>query len=167
MTSTRPPNLVARSNESIRHVTMQVLGIMSDRGRTNAAKVVVRALWMLSLLAVVVGSLLAANSAPMRLIAELSINDKIQHFAAYSLLVLLPTLHERQSIVALAVAGALLMGVGLEFAQLYSPGRTFDLLDMRADAFGVSMGLTAGIPLRRAARRWFDGYSAAKDTCDS
>ena len=40
------------------------------------------------------------------------------------------------------------MGIGLEFGQLYSPGRTFEVADMVADALGVCFGLGFGIPAR-------------------
>ena len=40
------------------------------------------------------------------------------------------------------------LGIALEFAQLHV-GRDFEIGDMVADAVGVSVGLAAGIPLRK------------------
>ncbi len=114
---------------------------------------ILRIVWGLWAIAVIVGSLLPGSSEPMRLLDSLQISDKLEHFGAYAVLVFLPAIHERMWVVAIVAAGALLLGVGLEFGQLHVPLRTFDIADMVADACGVSMGLTIGIPMRPVARR--------------
>jgi VanZ family protein len=107
-----------------------------------------RILWLASLAAVIVGSLLPASSAPMRMVGQLPVSDKLLHFAAYAVLAFLPALHERGPALALALVGAVSLGVALEFAQRLSPGRNFEIGDMLADACGVLCGLILALPLR-------------------
>jgi VanZ family protein len=99
-------------------------------------------------LVVVIGSLLPAQSAPIKALDLLGISDKLEHFLAYSFLAFLPAVHERWNFVVAAALGAIALGVGLEYGQLYSPGRSFEIADMAADAMGVCFGLIVGIPLR-------------------
>lgn len=84
----------------------------------------------------------------MRMLAQLGLSDKIEHFAAYSLMALLPAVHERSKLAVAAAIGAVTLGIGLEFGQLYSPGRSFEIADMIADALGVCSGLALGTRLR-------------------
>jgi VanZ family protein len=112
------------------------------------AKKLIRILWLTAILVVIVGSLLPGNSAPMRLLDRLHISDKFEHFLAYAVLTFLPTIHERRQLVIAAAIGALALGVGLEYAQLYSGWRDFEFRDMLADAVGVCTGAAAGIPMR-------------------
>jgi VanZ family protein len=107
---------------------------------------------LFAILVVVVGSLLPANSLPMRMLDQLQISDKIQHLGAYAALALLPAVHERWRFILVACFGLMAMGFGLEVGQLYSPGRSFDLADFAADAIGVGCGVSLAIPLRGAAR---------------
>jgi hypothetical protein len=46
-------------------------------------------------------------------------NDKIEHLTAYAFLAFLPRIHERWRFIAAAM-GAVVLGVALEFGQLYS-----------------------------------------------
>ena len=107
-----------------------------------------RLLWTVCLIAVVVGSLLPAGSAPMRALDKLDINDKVQHLLAYAVLAFLPALHERLRKLAVLLLIAAALGVLLEYGQLYSPGRTFDVHDMLADVLGIALGTAIGLPLR-------------------
>ena len=97
---------------------------------------------------VIVGSLLPPTSLPMRALDQFHINDKLEHGAAYAALAFLPAIHERQRFVIAAALGAVALGVALEFGQLYSGWRDFEIGDMVADAAGVCVGLGIGIPLR-------------------
>jgi VanZ family protein len=83
---------------------------------------------------------------------RLKINDKVEHFGAYAFLAFLPVIHERYRFVIAAAIGAILLGVALEFAQLYSGWRDFEVGDLVADAVGVVIGLLAGMPIRRLER---------------
>ena len=115
---------------------------------TEQRKGLLRFVWLLVVLAVVVGSLLPADSLPMQMLDRLRVGDKIQHFGAYATLAFLPAVHERWKFVVAVALAAVAMGVGLEFGQLYSPGRSFEVADMIADAMGVCFGLGIGIPVR-------------------
>lgn len=112
------------------------------------AKRLIRIVWFIAILVVVVGSLLPGDSTAMRLLDRLHISDKIEHCLAYAVLTFLPTIHERRRVVVGAALGALALGVGLEYAQLYSGWRDFEFRDMLADAVGVIIGASAGIPMR-------------------
>ena len=114
-------------------------------------KKLLRTLWLFGILIVTVGSLLPANSLAMRALDRLHINDKIEHFAAYAILVFLPVIHERPRFAIAATIGAAALGVGLEFGQLYSGWRDFEIGDMVADAAGVCFGLVVGVPVRSTA----------------
>lgn len=108
-----------------------------------------RVIWGLGVAVVIIGSLLPASSGPLRLLAHLRISDKVIHFFAYAALAFLPAMHERlRTVFGLAVALSA-VGVLLEFGQLESPGRSFEVADMLADAAGVLLGVTAGLPWRR------------------
>jgi hypothetical protein len=47
-------------------------------------------LWLLALAVVVTGELLPGYSAPMRWVGATHVNDKMLHFAAYTLLAFIP-----------------------------------------------------------------------------
>ena len=107
-----------------------------------------RVVWSLAILAVVIGSLLPAHSLPMRMLDQLKISDKIEHFGAYALLAFLPAIHERMQRVLAAALCIAALGVGLEFGQRYAPGRSFEIADIIAEGLGIGFGLAVGIPLR-------------------
>lgn len=119
--------------------------IVDSSGRT---KRLLRALWLAGIFIVVVASLLPADSLPMRALDRLHINDKLEHFAAYAVLAFLPAVHERKWFIVAAAVGAVALGIALEFGQLFSGWRDFEVGDMIADAVGVCFGLASGIPLR-------------------
>jgi VanZ family protein len=93
------------------------------------------------------GSLLSANSIPIRLLSRLDINDKLEHSLAYLILAFLPAIHERRKFMVAAAVGAVLLGVILEYGQAFT-GRDFEIGDMVADAGGVALGLVCGLLLR-------------------
>lgn len=116
---------------------------------TPAQRQGVRILWVCALVVVVAGSLLAPSSKPMELINELPISDKVEHFSAYFVLAFLPALHERARLAWWIAAGAVLLGIGLEYGQLYEAnGRDFEVLDMVADTAGVLVGMLLAWPFR-------------------
>ncbi len=107
-----------------------------------------RVLWIVALLLVIAGSLLPGSSLPIRELNYYHVNDKVLHFLAYGVLAFLPALHERRPALVGLVAAVVLIGVLLEFGQRWSPGRTFDLADMAANACGALCGLVLALPLR-------------------
>ena len=109
---------------------------------------------MLALVVAVVGSLLPSDSGPIEMLDSLSLSDKAEHYAVYALLMFLPALHERKGFVITAAIGALALGIALEFAQLYTGWRDFEVGDMIADLIGICFGLAVGIAMRPAANRF-------------
>jgi VanZ family protein len=75
------------------------------------------------------------------------------HFLAYAIIAVLPAIHERPVFSIFAGVAAVALGVALEYGQLYSPGRSFEVADMAADALGVSLGLLVGIPFHARIAR--------------
>jgi VanZ family protein len=116
--------------------------------RLILTKKLLRVAWLLAIVAVIVGSLLPPDSAPIRTLDALPFSDKFDHMGMYALLAFLPALHEETKAVWWMALGAVALGIALEFAQLYV-GRDFEIGDMIADALGVAVGLGAGLPLRK------------------
>ncbi|MBV8907261.1 MAG: VanZ family protein [Acidobacteriia bacterium] len=117
--------------------------------RPAAFHKLVRVAWIIAIVVVIVGSLLPGNSGPIEALDSLNINDKVEHTIAYMVLAFLPAIHERRGFVVAAALGAAALGVVLEFGQLLSGWRDFEVGDMLADALGVCIGLAIGVPLRR------------------
>jgi VanZ family protein len=111
-----------------------------------------RVVWLLAILAVIVGSLLPANSLAIRTLDRFPVSDKIEHAGMYALLAFLPAVRERRNFVIGAAAGAMALGVGLEFAQRLSGWRNFEVADMIADGIGVCLGLLLGAVTRTRLR---------------
>jgi VanZ family protein len=107
-----------------------------------------RIVWAVLIVLVVIGSLLPADSVIMEKLDALPVNDKVQHFAAYAALAFVPTLHESATRLGIFLGFVVVLGVLLEYGQLYSPGRSFDVNDMLADGIGVLAGFFIGRPLR-------------------
>jgi VanZ family protein len=105
---------------------------------------IVRWLWSAGVLAVVVGSLLPGDSLLIQELALLDVSDKVQHFCSYAALAFLPALYERRRAAILLGLGLIALGISLEFGQLMSVDRDFEVGDMVADSAGVSIGLAAG-----------------------
>lgn len=96
-----------------------------------------KTIWGLMVIAVVVASLLPQEQIPVKI----TFSDKIVHFLSYFILSFFALLSSRQkhsllSILALQV----LIGIGVEVAQSFVPGRTPELLDILANSLGVILG---------------------------
>lgn len=111
-----------------------------------------RILWLLAAVAVVVGSLLPSHSSAIRALERLPFSDKAEHTAMYALLVVLPGIRERRRVVLVAALSAILLGIGLEVAQLLTGWRDFEVADMLADAVGVCLGLAFAAVFRATER---------------
>ncbi len=108
-------------------------------------KTILRLLWLGAAGLVTILSLLPASSPPLR---ALKGNDKLEHIAAYAVLTFLPSLHETPRILVRFALGVVALGVGLEFGQLLSEGRQFEVEDMIADSYGAIAGIVMGLPSR-------------------
>ena len=104
--------------------------------------------WIALIIIVIIGSLLPADSQVMRAVNRLPVSDKLQHLAAYAALAFLPTLYERSAKLRMILGLTLVLGIVLEFGQIYSPGRTCDMYDMLADGVGVLTGFVVGLRVR-------------------
>ena len=108
-------------------------------------------LWLLSILLVITGSLLPANSPVIRAVGRLPVNQKVLHFCGYTWLAILAFLTiKRRSLAVMLALSMILLGVALEFGQKLVPGRAFEIRDMFINGFGVLTGIVIGILSRRA-----------------
>ena len=85
------------------------------------------------------------------MISELPLSDKIAHFLAYGAVSWLGAMaastSRRRLYLALAMLG---LGVLLELAQTWVPGRTPEMLDGLANTLGVMVGV--GLAMRSASK---------------
>ena len=72
---------------------------------------------------------------------EVALGDKLGHFTAYGMLMFwFCQLYARRATRAAYAAGFVTMGIALEFIQGATGYRSFELLDMGANALGVAIG---------------------------
>ena len=106
-----------------------------------------RRLWLGLLAFVLVMALL-----PGRFVPDWA-HGKELHFLAYAVLAAVAlAVIRRRRIAWLAVATTLVLSIGLEYVQLFIPGRTFELSDMVASVSGLAAGVLVGLILRRLRR---------------
>jgi len=101
----------------------------------------VQSIWIISIAFVVYVTLSPQIDFPM----DFTGADKVYHFLAYVWLAVIPFFGFQR--VKIALAGALIMlplGIGLEYAQGFVPGRFFSVADMFANGIGVVLGLSLG-----------------------
>lgn len=109
------------------------------------SKLWLRAIWMMALLAVLLGSLSPALAPPA--FWEL---DKALHFSAFAALaVAIPFAVGRTSRRLLLLAILLGVGASIEILQEFVPGRSASILDFGADMAGLVVGVLAGLWLSR------------------
>ncbi|HEY8521187.1 MAG TPA: VanZ family protein [Gammaproteobacteria bacterium] len=104
--------------------------------------------------AVCVGSLV-----PGRVLQGVSISDKLMHAGSYCLLMVWFAGVYRRKVHWLIALTLFLLGLGLDLLQLGTATRSFDLLDVGANAGGVLLGLALSLWLlggwcQRVERRW-------------
>ena len=106
-------------------------------------------IWTVLVGCVIVGSLLPADSAVMRVVSQLPVSDKALHFAAYLALAALPVMGFRERHRGLAVGLAMFgLGLVLEALQHFVGGRAVELRDIVTNGVGVGCGALLGVPLR-------------------
>jgi VanZ family protein len=101
---------------------------------------------------ILVVGLIAASITPSLSPPSAHNLDLVVHFGVYVVLAALPAVLFGRLGLAIAL-GVLLAGVGLgiEVAQSYIPGRNGSELDLFANCLGIGLGLAAGRLLRRYA----------------
>src|ERR1044072_8896149 len=88
---------------------------------------ILRLVWLIGIVAVIVGSLAPAQSGLMQVIGQGRINDKVEHFTAYAVLAAIPSLHHfRCRRLRATIAFLFCLGAALEVGQLLSRGRSSD-----------------------------------------
>jgi VanZ family protein len=106
-------------------------------------------LWLLSILLVVIGSLLPAASPVMRAVGMLPVSAKVLHFCAYLAISSLPVIAFRDRRRGILTGLSMFaLGILLEGAQHFSPGRSVEFGDVIVNGAGVSCGVLLAFPLR-------------------
>jgi hypothetical protein len=129
-------------------------GSLGYRRLGRQLRIILFCLWLAGIAAIIVGSLLPSDSAPMLeldfLMMKLSINDKIVHALGYASLALIPPLIvSALRRVLVAVFSLSVLGLLLEFGQKLVPGRTCDIADFLANNVGLSFGTIVGLLMVR------------------
>lgn len=85
--------------------------------------------------------------APLPVAIPVEHGDKIGHLATYAGVMLwFAQLYSSITARLLLAGGFVALGIGLEFAQLLTATRTFEIADMLADGIGVASGWFAAPP---------------------
>lgn len=101
--------------------------------------------WIISIAAVSYLSLIPQVEFPF----YFRCSDKLYHFLAYFWLSVLPFFGLANAKKSLAWALLMiLLGIALEFAQAFVPGRLFSIWDMIANSLGASAGIFCGMSIR-------------------
>jgi VanZ family protein len=103
-------------------------------------------IWFISIGAIIYLSIIPKIELPF----GFKWDDKIHHFLAYLWLSVLPLIGFRR--LKLGLTGAALMiplGIGLEVAQNFIPGRFFSIFDMTINTIGVLSGIFLVKKLKR------------------
>ncbi len=110
-------------------------------GFHGTARILLRLAWLAGTAAVIVGSLVPAQSSVLGLLEQAPLSDKAEHFLAYAVLAALAALPQFGSRrLHLVLAFLFAMGAALELGQIFSPGRTCDWHDLLADTAGIAVG---------------------------
>ena len=102
-----------------------------------------RAVWLaVGYMLVTLVLYLSLTGSPVTIDLEIDYLDKIFHTLAYFTLMFwfAQIYHDKKWRISLAVA-FILMGVGLEYLQIFAPARYYELADMAANTAGVVIGL--------------------------
>ena len=101
-------------------------------------------LWIVAIVAVIIGELLPGNSAPVRWMLATSGSDKVLHFLAYFTLSAIPAFGFKRRNGLLAAGAMLILGWMLEVIQPLIPGRGFAWSDIAANALGITTAVILG-----------------------
>jgi VanZ family protein len=102
-----------------------------------------RSLWLtIGCMLVALVLYLSLTGNPVKIDLEIDYLDKIFHTLAYFTLMFwfAQIYHDKKWRISLAVV-FILMGVGLEYLQIFAPARYYELADMAANTTGVVLGL--------------------------
>jgi VanZ family protein len=106
-------------------------------------------IWLIWAAMVITGSLLPGKDLPAA-----PVSDKIEHFTAYFGLTVLPPLFlKTRRSVSVCPFLMVLLGICLEIAQIWIPGRTCDVMDAVANTVGAAVGFVAGLAAAKLVGR--------------
>jgi VanZ family protein len=106
----------------------------------------------------------ALSLTPSATLPPTSIGDKMEHVIAYAVLGLLGAASSARG-TARVILGLAAFGIAIEALQMFSPGRSPDLLDVLADLAGAGLGCGAAIVVRRMTRLLIDKDAAGATPC--
>ena len=113
---------------------MNLIALTNRNATTRGMLLLAMRLLLLSAIAFLfVGSLLPSDFVPAH-----PFRDKALHFLGYAVvssLALLSIRHPRRQVISLALLTVL--GIALEFGQMFVPGRAFEFGDMVANSGGI------------------------------
>jgi VanZ family protein len=108
-------------------------------------------LWAALLVFAGISELIPGDSAPIMAVSAL--NDKFLHFSVYALIAFVPAFGLRLGTAVACVLTTELVGIALEFAQLFARDRSCDPYDMAANTAGVLVGVILAMIGRSLAFR--------------
>jgi len=92
----------------------------------------------------------SSSTTPPTAIGDWEINlDKLIHAAIHGFMVLMPALLVLGRWRAFAIGAGVATAIVLEVGQLYAPGRSFQWLDLAANAIGALCGWWVAVRLRQ------------------
>ena len=95
------------------------------------------------------GMALAFALKPQALELGIEGSDKILHMFAFMLLTIIPVIAmDKMRNIVMGVTSVLLIGIGIELAQLYIPTRYPEVMDAMFNVMGVTIGTMIGFSLR-------------------
>ena len=105
-----------------------------------------RTLWLVMGWALVL-AIVYLSLTPHPIEIQVEEGDKMGHLLAYGTLMLwFAQLYDSTKARCLLAAACVALGVGLEFAQIFTDARSFELADMAADAAGAGIGWVLAPP---------------------
>jgi len=105
-----------------------------------------RTLWLVMGWALVL-AIVYLSLTPHPIEIQVEEGDKMGHLLAYGTLMLwFAQLYDTTKARCLLAVGCVALGVGLEFAQIFTDARSFELADMAADAAGAGIGWVLAPP---------------------
>jgi VanZ family protein len=115
----------------------------------NIPKWIIQAVWLFSIVLIACLSLAPRIEIPY----QFSGADKLAHCLTYAWLAILPFFGSASMRAALTQAFLMVpLGIALELAQRYIPGRDFSVADMIANSVGVALGIIIARYVARCPR---------------
>lgn len=151
LSSARPEEQDRKSGNNIRGLPGRIVLILRRKYSSAAPGAnlyppkIVLLLWIGLLSCTAIGELLPGDSAPLMALSRSHVNDKVLHFTAYAVVALVPAFGLRLSAAVSCIIATELVGIALEFAQLFVHDRSGDPYDVLSNTIGVLAGVILAI----------------------